>query len=228
MKKLSIIISENKTLKRIYLNNTEITNIGLKKLSKGIFNHPNLNLLNLSYCKLPNSGSTLYNIITNSKIHTLFIRKINLNLEDLKSIKKSLIKSNCNINEIDLGFNPINDNSQNEILGSMIKNNNSIKKICLDGMNINMLNYMPLFIGIYNNQTIESFSFNQNKNLSIEGVLNFFLNNEKIKEISIIPWENNEKNKTFSQEDIKSMKAFHLKNPQVQINGFVFNDNIIK
>ena len=110
----------------------------------------------------------------------------------------------------------------------MIKNNNSIKKICLDGMNINMLNYMPLFIGIYNNQTIESFSFNQNKNLSIKGVLNFFLNNEKIKEISIIPWENNEKNKTFSQEDIKSMKAFHLKNPQVQINGFVFNDNIIK
>jgi hypothetical protein len=228
MKKLSIIISENKTLKRIYLNNTEITNIGLKKLSKGIFNHPNLNLLNLSYCKLPNSGSTLYNIITNSKIHTLLIRKIALNLEDFKSIKKSLIINNCNINYLDLGFNPINDNSQNEILGSMIKNNNSIKKICLDGMNINMLNYMPLFIGIYYNQTIESFSFNQNKNLSIEGVLNFFLNNEKIKEISIIPWENNEKNKTFSQEDIKSMKAFHLKNPQVQINGFVFNDNIIK
>ena len=228
MKKLSIIISENKTLKRIYLNNTEITKGGLKKLSKGIINHPNLNTLNLSYCKLSNSGSILYDIITNSKIHTLLIRKIALNLEDFKSIKKSLIINNCNINYLDLGFNPINDNSQNEILGSMIKENNSIKKICLDGMNIDMNNYMPLFKGIYQNHTIESFSFNQNKKLSIEGILNFFLTNKQIKEISIIPWNNNEKNKQFSQEDIKSMEAFHLKNPNVKIKGYSFNDNIIK
>ena len=226
MKKLSIIISENKTLKRIYLNNTEITSYGLKKLSKGIINHPNLNTLNLSFCNLANSGSILKKIIINSKLINLFIRKINLNLEDLKSIKDGLIITNCTINNIDLGFNSVNHESQNSILGLMIKNNTSIKKINLDGMEIDMQNYMPLFKGIYENQTIEYYSFNQNKNLSIGGVLNFFLNNDIIKEISIIPWDEKDKTKNYNQEDIKKIEAFHLKKPNVKINGFYFDYNI--
>ena len=93
-------------------------------------------------------------------------------------------------------------------------------------MEIDMQNYMPLFKGIYENQTIECYSFNQNKNLSIGGVLNFFLNNDIIKEISIIPWKKKKKNKNYNQEDIKKIETFNLKKTNIKINGFYFDYNI--
>ena len=44
-----------------------------------------------------------------------------------------------------------------------------------------------------------------------------------IKELSLIPWDiNKEKNRTYSQEEIKWLKIFHKNNPNIKIHGVGF------
>ena len=44
-----------------------------------------------------------------------------------------------------------------------------------------------------------------------------------IKELSVIPWDNNQnKDKYYSEEEIKWFKIFHKKNPNIKIHGIEF------
>ena len=224
MRELGYFLEENKTLSRLYLNNNKyITTEGLKLLKNGLKNHPNLSSLNLSYCNLNNSGECFKIIISNLNLRNLSIRNVNLNLNDFKIFSEIFSSENCNIIFLDISFNVLKDASQNVEIGNLIKNNKTLKKLNLDGMNLNMINYMPIFKAIYQNQTIESYSFNQNGNLPMQGFLNFFLEIKHVKEISFIPWNvQKEKNKNFSQEEIQWIKIFHSKNPNIKINGVNF------
>ena len=90
-------------------------------------------------------------------------------------------------------------------------------------MNLNLQNYMPIFKSIFKNRTIECYSFNQNEKLPMKGILNFFMKINYIKELSLIPWDiNKEKNRTYSQEEIKWLKIFHKNNPNIKIHGVGF------
>ena len=58
------------------------------------------------------------------------------------------------------------------------------------GVNLLNNNYLPIFEAIYKNRNIESYSLNMNLGLPFKGILNFFLKNPQVKEISIMETEN--------------------------------------
>ena len=91
-------------------------------------------------------------------------------------------------------------------------------------MRFNMKNYLPVFTSIYKNKNIECYSFNQNKDLRLEGVLNFFSKINYIRELSLIPWNPNvETMRHFSKEEIQLFKIFHKNNPHIKIHGIDFD-----
>ena len=109
-------------------------------------------------------------------------------------------------------------------IGKIIGNNKSLKFIGLDGLNLTMNNYLPIFEAIMKNRNIESYSLNMNSGLPFKGILNFFLKNQHFKEISITPWdieEENEENK-FTEDQLYAIKKFHFKAPHVIIKGISF------
>ena len=66
---------------------------------------------------------------------------------------------------MDLGLNyNIGDEGLKEI-GKIISNNKSLKSIGLDGLNLTMNNYLPIFESIIKNRNIESYSLNNNSGL---------------------------------------------------------------
>ena len=223
MKKLEIFLEKNSTLKRLYLGYNKITSKGLFYIQEGIKKHPNLNLLQLSGCFLRNCGISLKEILENNNLCNLFIKNVSLNLVDFQFLSYGMIKDDCVISYLDIGFNTLEENEEYEEISKIIKYNKSLKKLCLDGMKLNMKNYLPIFTSIYKNKNIECYSFNQNKDLRLEGILNFFSQNKIIKELSVIPWDTKiEKYKKFSQDEIKLFKIFHKNNPKVKNYGFDF------
>ena len=59
-------------------------------------------------------------------------------------------------------------------IGKLITNNKTLTSIGLDGINLSMNNYIPVFQGILKNKTIKSYSLNLNPGLPLKGILNFF------------------------------------------------------
>jgi len=52
----------------------------------------------------------------------------------------------------------------------------------------------------------ESYSLNMNAGLPLKGILNFFLKNPHVKELSIIPWDvNKEQDKVFNKEQLRQL-----------------------
>ena len=224
MKNLEIFLEKNVTLKRLYLGFNEITNFGLTYILEGIKNHPNLNLLHLSGCYLRNSGNSLKEILQCKTLYNLFIKDTHLNLNDFQILSNEMIKDDCVISYLDIGFNSLHDHQEYIEIGKIIKYNRSLRKLCLDGMRFNMKNYLPVFTSIYKNKNIECYSFNQNKDLRLEGVLNFFSKINYIRELSLIPWNPNvETMRHFSKEEIQLFKIFHKNNPHIKIHGIDFD-----
>ena len=223
MKLLDKFLEENKTLKRLFLMRNKITTNGLIILQHSIIEHPNLNTLGLSYLNLENSGDLIKSLLKNGKIKHLFVRGVKFNKRDFIILSQELGNNQSKLTYLDISFNSLPDSSQNESIGNIILKNTSIKKLCLDGMNLNLQNYMPIFKSIFKNRTIECYSFNQNEKLPMKGILNFFMKINYIKELSLIPWDiNKEKNRTYSQEEIKWLKIFHKNNPNIKIHGVGF------
>ena len=223
MKLLDKFLEENKTLKRLFLMRNKITTNGLIILQHSIIEHPNLNTLGLSYLNLENSGDLIKSLLKNGKIKHLFVRGVTFNKRDFIILSQELGNNQSKLTYLDISFNSLPDSSQNESIGNIILKNTSIKKLCLDGMNLNLQNYMPIFKSIFKNRTIECYSFNQNEKLPMKGILNFFMKINYIKELSLIPWDiNKEKNRTYSQEEIKWLKIFHKNNPNIKIHGVGF------
>ena len=88
-----------------------------------------------------------------------------------------------------------------------------------------MNNYLPVFQAIFKNKIIEKYSLNNNEGLPLKGILNFFLKNPKVKELSITPWDvDKNKDKVFDTEQLIQIERFHLKSPKVIIHGIKFSD----
>ena len=70
------------------------------------------------------------------------------------------------------------------------------------------------------------FALNNNEGLPLKGILNFFLKNPNVKELSISPWDvDKDKDKIFNEEQLIQIERFHLKSPNVIIHGVKFSDN---
>ena len=89
-------------------------------------------------------------------------------------IKEEMCKKTCSIKDLDIGQNSgIGDEGLIEI-GKIIDNNKSLKSIGLDGLNLTMNNYFPVFQAIFKNKSIEKYSLNNNEGLPLKGILNFY------------------------------------------------------
>ena len=223
---LNKFLIKNQTLAVLYMKkNIDITVEGLRLVTNALQMHPNILKLDISHIHLEGCGQFISTLLSENKcLRELNLRNIGLSKNDMALIASKLLGEEVKLNYLDLGLNQnIGDEGLKEI-GKIISNNKSLKFIGLDGLNITMNNYLPIFESIIKNRTIESYSLNMNSGLPFKGILNFFFKNQHFKEISITPWdieEENEENK-FTEDQIYALKKFHFKAPNIIIKGISF------
>jgi hypothetical protein len=224
---LNKFLMKNQTLLILDMSdNHNVTVEGIKLISNALKMHPNISKIILSNNNLNGAGKYLGTLIKDNKsLKSLLIRNISLDLKDMEFLTEELCKKNCSIKDLDIGLNSgIGDKGLIEI-GKIIDNNKSLTSIGLDGLNLTMNNYFPVFQAIFRNKIIEKYSLNNNEGLPLKGILNFFLKNPNVKELSISPWDvDKNKDKVFDTEQLIQIERFHLKSPKVLIHGIKFSD----
>ena len=222
---LNKFLMKNQTLLILDMsNNKNVTYEGIRLIANALKMHPNITKINLSNNNLAGAGKYLAVLARDNKsLKSLLIRNICLESKDIEFLAEEMSKKSCTINDLDIGLNAgVGDNGLKEI-GKIIENNKSLLSIGLDGLNFTMNNYLPVFQAIFKNKNIERYSLNMNAGLPLKGILNFFLKNPHVKELSVIPWDvNKEKEKVFKKEQLIQLERFHLKSPQVIIHGINF------
>ena len=222
---LSKFLIKNQTLSILYMSkNRNITTEGIKPITKALQMHPNIIKLDVSHMDLKGSGQFFADLIAENKcLQELYLRDTNLIKSDICSLAEKLTNEDSPIINLDIGLNcNIGDDGLKEI-GKIINNNRSLRSIGLDGLNLSMNNYLPIFEAISKNRNIESYSLNMNWKLPLKGILNFFLKNPHVKEISITPWDiEKEQDKKFTKGQLYALEKFHLKAPNVIIKGINF------
>ena len=224
---LNKFLMKNQTLLILDMsNNQNVTSEGIKLIANALKMHPNITKINLTNNNLNGAGKYLAILIRDNKsLKSLLIRNVLLERKDIEYLAQEMCKKSSILSELDLGLNAgVGDEGLKEI-GKIIENSKSLIKIGLDGLNLTMNNYLPVFQGIFKNKSIESYSLNMNAGLPLKGILNFFLKNTHVRELSIIPWDVNiEKDKVFEKEQLLQLVKFHLKSPSVIIHGINFID----
>ena len=222
---LNKFLIKNQTLSYLYMNNNpNITIEGIRLITTALQMHPNISKLDISNINLEGSGQFISQLLYENKcLKELNLRNINLNKNDITFLAAKLSENNKLI-FLDLGLNyKIGDEGMKEI-GKIIYNNKSLKSIGLDGLYLTMNNYLPIFEAITKNKNIESYSLNMNSGLPLKGILNFFLKNPQVKEISITPWDIEKESEfnRFTEDQLYAIEKFHLKAPNVNIKGIRF------
>ena len=222
---LNKFLIKNQTLSVLYMsNNPNITIEGIRFITNALQMHPNIIKLDISNMNLGGSGQFLSTLLSENKsLQELYLRNTNLSKSDIAFLASKLVLEESCLITLDIGLNGnLGDEGMKEI-GKIINNNRSLKSIGLDALNLTMNNYLPIFEAIYKNRSIESYSLNMNLGLPLKGILNFFLKNPQVKEISITPWDiEKEHDQTFTQEQLYAIEKFHLKAPHVNIKGVTF------
>ena len=223
---LNKFLMKNQTLLTLDLShNQHVTNEGIKLITNALKMHPNINTVNFSYMRIKGSGHYISNFIRDNKcLRSLYLKNCMFEKPDIEHFPMAFSQKDCQIQHLDLSLNSsVGEDGLKEI-GKLITNNKSLISIGLDGMNLSMNNYMPVFQGILKNKTIRSYSLNINPGLPLKGILNFFLKNQNIKEISLIPWDyTKDKTKKFNENQLQLFERFHKKAPDVIINGIYFD-----
>ena len=223
---LNKFLMKNQTLLILDLSyNQNVTNEGIKLITNALKMHPNIYKVDLSYMRIKGSGHYISNFIRDNKcLRKLYLKNCQFEKSDIEQFPVVFSQKDCQMQHLDLSLNyNIGEDGLKEI-GKLITNNKSLISIGLDGMNLSMNNYMPVFQGILKNKTIKSYSLNINPGLPLKGILNFFLKNPYVKEISLIPWDyTKDKSKKFTDSQLQLFERFHKKAPDVIINGIYFN-----
>jgi len=222
---LNKFLIKNQTLSVLYMSKNKNLNMeGIRLITNALQMHPNIIKVDISHMNLSGGGQFISKLLSENKcLQDLNLRNTNLTKNDINSLVSKLINEDSHLISIDIGLNSnIGDEGLKEI-GKLINNNRTLKSIGLDGLNLSMNNYLPIFESIFKNRSIESYSLNMNWKLPLKGILNFFLKNPNVKEISITPWDiETETDKKFSKEQLYALEKFHLKAPNVIIKGITF------
>ena len=227
---------KNQTLITLDLShNPNISKDGIRPILISLKLHPNIYKIDLSYMQLTGSGEYIATLLyENKSIHILILKNDKLNNKDVEFIAKELIKMDTILKHLDLSENVDVGTEGLKEIGKIIYNNKSLKSMALDGMNLSINNYLPIFNGISKNKNIEYYSMSKNEGLPLKGILNFLLKNPQVKKINIIPWDrekeeedDEEENgkKQFNEKEIFLLEKFHLKAPNIILEGINFIDN---
>ena len=222
---LNKFLIKNQTLSVLYMSkNRNITIEGIRLITNALQMHPNIIKLDISSMNLEGSGQFLSTLLSENKcLQELNLRNTNLTKADITFLASKLVSEESRIISLDIGLNSnLGDEGLKEV-GKIINNNRSLKSIGLDGLNLSMNNYLPIFEAICKNRNIETYSLNMNLGLPLKGILNFFMKNPQAKEISITPWDiETDHDQKFTQDQIYSIERFHLKAPHIKIRGIKF------
>ena len=230
---LNTFLIKNQTLLTLDLShNPNINKEGIKPILISLKLHPNIYKIDFSCMQLNGSGEYIAGLLNENKtLNILILKDDKLTSKDIQFIQKELSKIEANLKHLDLSENVNIGTEGLKEIGKIINNNKSLKSIALDGMNLSLNNYLPIFNGIFKNKNIEYYSMSKNEGLPLKGLLNFFQKNPQIKKINIIPWdrenedvEENEENK-FTEKEIFLLEKFHLKVPNVILEGINFIDS---
>ena len=226
---------KNQTLITLDLShNPNINKDGIRPILISLKLHPNIYKIDLSYMKLTDSGEYIATLLSENKsIHILILKNDKLNNKDVQFIAKELIKIDTTLKHLDLSENVHIGTEGLKEIGKIIYNNKSLKSMALDGMNLSINNYLPIFNGISKNKNIEYYSMSKNEGLPLKGILNFLQKNPQVKKINIIPWDRDKeeedddenKKKHFNEKEIFLLEKFHLKAPNIILEGINFIDN---
>jgi hypothetical protein len=222
---LNKFLMKNQTLLILDLShNYYVNSEGIKLITNALKMHPNIKKVDLSYMKIKGSGHYISNFIRDNKcLESLNLRNCLLEKQDIDQFPIVFSQKDCQMKHLDLGLNINFGEDGLKEIGKLITNNKSLVSIGLDGINLTMNNYMPVFQGILKNKTLKSYSLNLNPGLPLKGILNFFLKNPYIKEISLIPWDFiKDKTKKFTDAQLQLFERFHKKAPDVVIKGIYF------
>lgn len=226
---LNTFLIKNQTLSILDLSRNENVNKdGIKIILNSLKLHPNIYKLDFSFMNITGSGEYISSLLLENKcVHILLLKNDKLNEKDMEFLSKELSKRESTLEYLDLSENPDVGKEGLKEIGKIIYNNESLKSIGLDGMNLSINNYLPIFKGIFKNKNIEYYSMSKNEGLPLKGILNFFQKNPQVKKLNIIPWDRendeNEENK-FSEQEIFLLEKFHLKAPNVDLQGIKFID----
>lgn len=231
MYSLNTFLIKNQTLSILDLShNQNVNKDGIKIILNSLKLHPNIYKLDFSFMNITGSGEYISSLLLENKcIHILLLKNDKFNEKDMEFLQKELSKRESTLEYLDLSENPEVGKEGLKEIGKIIYNNESLKSIGLDGMNLSINNYLPIFNGIFKNKNIEYYSMSKNEGLPLKGILNFFQKNPQVKKLNIIPWdrdkeEENEENNKFSDAEIFLLEKFHIKAPHVTLQGIKFID----
>ena len=224
---LEEFLSKNKTLQRLILNNNDLENFkkqGVESICKGLENHPNIQLIDLSSMVVTGCGDSIGKLIKSTKsLKSIILKDCLLNLRDIQNICKALSQPNISntINNVDLSYNDMASDRSLEEIGKMIKVNRTLTKLFLEKMNINMDNYNFILNGLNENDKINQFNFSFNPNVKPRLILEYFLHRKKLYSLTYIPYRANVNDKgpkvEFNLDEKKIIKKFKDKRRKVKL-----------
>ena len=220
-------LSKNKTLQRLILNNNDLENfkkIGVENICKGLENHPNIQLLDISSMILTGCGQAISNLIKNTKsIRHIILKECLLNFKDIQIICKALSLPNISktIINVDMSYNNMASDKSIEEIGKMIKANKTLTHLNLEKMNLTINTYNFIFNALNENDKMNHFNFSYNPDIRPRIILEYFLHRKKLNSLTYIPYNANINEKgpkvEFNLEERKIIKKFKDKRKRVKL-----------
>jgi len=223
MEVFAVFLRKNQTLQRLYLQRNTVCQFkeeGVRFVTDALMNHPNLQLIDFSFMEITGSGVHIKTLIeTVSTLKTLLLRACKLNIHDFKNIC-GILRKNKSIQTFDISMNDMGSDKSLDELASVINYNQTITKLLLDQMNLNMNNKDSIFDAIKNNKVLTNFSLNFNSGLNSKFVLNFFFGRKYLNSLEYCPFnpdKDKDKGKEFTLDEKKLIEKFKIERPGVHL-----------
>ncbi len=159
-------LKKNKILRKLNLQqNTmnEFKKEGSDVIVEAVMHNTCLEYLDLSNMIITGFGEKLAELIKTTKsLTTLKIENTRMNLDDFRFVSDAL-KENQTITDLNLCDNFSGSNASIRIISNFIAVNKTIKIINIHGLGISKHNCEPLFKAIDENETIEDYTFGDEK-----------------------------------------------------------------
>jgi hypothetical protein len=217
-KKISEWLMTNKSLK--YLNLQQNTMNEFKKegadfIISSLISHPCIISLDLSNMIITGFGEKLGDLIKVSQtLKILRIIKTRMNLDDYKFLSLALCQNNV-LTDLNISENDCKSEQAIDLVASFIQSNKTLKHVYLDNLGIGDRNCNNLLAAILENETIESYSFNDNPRLLFKTLFPVLVPKKKLKKLNFCLVEFSSRN---FKEDEESLTKFKIERPDIVFN----------
>jgi hypothetical protein len=217
-KKISEWLKTNKSLKYLNLQqNTmnEFKREGADFIISSLISHPCIISLDLSNMIITGFGEKLADLIKVSQtLRILRIINTRMNLDDYKFLSSALCQNNV-LTDLNISENDCKSEQAIDLVASFIKSNKTLMHVFLDNIGIGERNCNNLLAAIQENETIESYSFNDNPRLLFKTLFPVLVSKKNLKKLNFCLVEFSSRN---AKEDEESLKKFKIERPDIVFN----------